>query len=815
MLHHLVLLSRQQSAMDRILAITAKILQSKRNQNFYAVIHSMKFIDSNFNGQQQRQKQIHQELNAWKRVLWPESIKLLNNLQKSLIRYNDGNRQSNKSGRQQSSGDNNRNSSSNNNNDKDDPNRDDKKLMAYGLVWMALGYTIITFVSLMFPPSNKPDVLRFVSWNEFYYQMLSKGEVELIVVKPDLDLVTIYLHEDAIIRGKKAPFRQYHMNIVDVKKFEARLREAEARLGIKPDQSVQIIYERNQENVWFALFSLLVFGAIVSMFMRNSSKSQMIGTNMFSNLRRAKFTIVDPLIGDGKGVRFNDVAGLKEAKVEIMEFVDYLKSPERFKMLGAKIPKGVLLLGPPGCGKTMLAKAVATEASVPFLAINGSEFIEMIGGLGAARVRDLFTEARKRSPCIVYIDEIDAIGRKRSGERIAGGGSSGEEEQTLNQLLVEMDGMSQRDEIIMLASTNRADILDRALLRPGRFDRHILIDYPTLEERKEIFISHFKSIKSEKEPKFYATRMAQLTPGFSGADIANVCNEAALHAARVDKKLVQSDDLEIAIERVVGGPEKRTDVMGPQEKRIIAFHECGHALVGWLLPNTDALLKISIVPRTTNALGFSRYLPSDRKLYTQQELYERMCMALGGRVAEALTFNHVSSGAQDDLNKVTKLAYTKIQVYGMDPLVGNVSFDYEENKFGRKPFSRKLARLIDERARLLVAQAYKDTEKLVQDNRDKLKLMAEELLKQEVLNYTDIERLIGEPPYGKKNLVEQLDLNSLIDTTSGGGGGDDDGTSATNQNDEKSENQMPPSSSSPSSSSSSESDPTSSSSNST
>ncbi|OTF72720.1 paraplegin-like protein [Euroglyphus maynei] len=782
MFHHNLVLLRQSS---RILTLTVRILQSKRYH-----LYSVKFADSNINRQQ-----IHSF------ALCPDSKKSFANLWESLtrfkqskIRFNDGNRQS--------SGDNSSSSSNNNNNNNNKD--DDKKLMAYGLVWMALGYTMITLVSLMFPPANKPDVLRYVSWNEFYYQMLSKGEVELIVVKPDLDLVTIYLHEGAIIRGKKAPFRQYHMNIVDVKKFEARLREAEARLGIRPDQSVQIIYERNQENLWFALLSLLVLGAIVSMLMRNSSmsKSQMIGTNMFSNLRRAKFTIVDPLVGDGKGVRFSDVAGLKEAKVEIMEFVDYLKSPERFKMLGAKIPRGVLLLGPPGCGKTMLAKAVATEASVPFLAINGSEFIEMIGGLGAARVRDLFAEARKRSPCIVYIDEIDAIGRKRSGERMTGG-TSGEEEQTLNQLLVEMDGMSQRDEIIMLASTNRADILDRALLRPGRFDRHILIDFPTLEERKEIFISHFKSIKSEKEPQYYARRMAQLTPGFSGADIANVVNEAALHAARVGKKTVQADDLEIAIERVVGGPEKRTDVMGPQEKRIIAFHECGHALVGWLLPHTDALLKISIVPRTTNVLGFSRYLPSDRKLYTQQELYERMCMALGGRVAEALTFNHVSSGAQDDLNKVTKLAYTKIQVYGMDPLVGNLSFDYEENKFGKKPFSRRLARLIDERARFLVAQAYKDTEKLVQDNRDKLKLMAEELLKREVLNYSDIERLIGQPPHGQKKLVEQLDLNSLIDTTSGD---EDPNSQTTSSNDEKSssENQMPPSSSEPPSSSNSE-----------
>lgn len=326
-----------------------------------------------------------------------------------------------------------------------------------------------------------------------------------------------------------------------------------------------------------------------------------------------------------------------------------------------------------------------------------------------------------------------------------------------------MDGMGQREGVIMLASTNRADVLDRALLRPGRFDRHILIDYPTLEERKEIFAQHLKPIKLKEKPETYATRLSQLTPGFSGADIANVANEAALHAARVGKNIVHSEDLEIAIERVVGGPEKRSTVIGPQEKRVIAFHECGHALVGWLLPHTDALLKVSIVPRTTNVLGFARYLPTDRKLYSQQELFERMCMALGGRVAESITFNHVSSGAQNDLQKVTQLAYSKIQVYGMDPVIGNLSFEYEENKFGTKPFSKKLGNTIDTQARLLVAKAYKETENLLIEHRGKLKLMAETLLQKEVLNYKDIETLIGPPPHGTKTLVETLDLNSFID----------------------------------------------------
>lgn len=333
----------------------------------------------------------------------------------------------------------------------------------------------------------------------------------------------------------------------------------------------------------------------------------------------------------------------------------------------------------------------------------------------------------------------------------------------LNFLIVEMDGMSQRDNISILASTNRADILDRALLRPGRFDRHILIDFPTLEERKEIFIQHLSPIKLVHPPEHYAGRLAQLTPGFSGADIANVANEAALHAARIGKSVVDSENLEVAVERVVGGPEKRSGVMSAAEKRVISYHECGHAIIGWMLPHTDALLKVSIVPRTTNVLGFARYLPTDRKLYSEEELFQRMCMALGGRVAEALTFNHVSSGAQNDLEKVTKLAYSIIQVYGMDPVVGQLSFDYEENKFAKKPFSKKLANTIDNQARLLVGKAYKETEEILKQHKDKLKLMAEALLQKEVLNYKDIEALIGPMPHGKKSLVEVFDLSGLID----------------------------------------------------
>lgn len=385
---------------------------------------------------------------------------------------------------------------------------------------------------------------------------------------------------------------------------------------------------------------------------------------------------------------------------------------------------------------------------------------------GAARVRDLFREARKRAPCIVYIDEVDAIGKKRGSGSIVG--VSGEEEQTLNQLLVEMDGMAGREGVIMLASTNRADVLDKALLRPGRFDRHILIDYPILEERREIFEHHLKSIKLDASPENYASRLAQLTPRMSGADIANICNEAALHAAREGKKIVGGDNLEYAIERVVGGTEKRSSSISAKEKRIIAYHESGHALVGWMLEHTDALLKISIVPRTSNVLGFAQYAPTDQHLYTREQLFQRMCMALGGRVAESLTFNHLSSGAQNDLDKVTKMAYAQIKNFGMDPIVGHLAFRTDENPFGRKPYSKTLANIIDEQARRLVAQAYLTTEKLLKENKEKLKILAEALLQREAINYVDVEKLIGPPPFGQKRTIETLDWGPPIESTSPG-----------------------------------------------
>ncbi|GLH05191.1 Transitional endoplasmic reticulum ATPase TER94 [Gryllus bimaculatus] len=655
------------------------------------------------------------------------------------------------------------------------PNPDDKKpeknddednkissLLAKAFLWMLTAYMLIAIISLLFPSSNQPEVIRYVSWNEFVHHMLAKGEVEEVIVRPDVDIVTIILHDGAVVKGKKMEHKTFHMIIVDINRFEEKLREAETSLGIRADGGVPVIIERSSDTAGKLLASLIVVGLLLSLLSRSRSIRPPLSMDTFSQLGRAKFTLVDPLSGPGKGVHFADVAGLQEAKQEVMEFVDYLKRPEHYKSLGAKVPKGALLLGPPGCGKTLLAKAVATEANVPFLSMNGSEFIEMIGGLGAARVRDLFKEGRKRAPCIIYIDEIDAIGRKRGGNSQFDG-SSGEGEQTLNQLLVEMDGMASKEGVIMLASTNRADVLDKALLRPGRFDRHILIDFPNLEERKQIFEQHLKGIALEKTPEHYSRRMAHLTPGFSGADIANVCNEAALHAARYKQSAVKGTDLEYAVERLVGGTEKRSQVMSPQEKRVVAYHESGHALVGWMLRHTDALLKVTIVPRTNQALGFAQYTPSDQRLFSKEELFERMCMALGGRVAESLTFNQITTGAQNDLQKVTKMAYAQVRHFGMCDSVGLVSFPEGDNSgVGKRPYSKRLAALMDDEVKRLVAHAYQKTENVLKNNFDKLELLAETLIKCETLSYADIEGLIGPPPHGRKRLIDPGEFEESV-----------------------------------------------------
>eukprot|EP00879_Flechtneria_rotunda_P002988 GHRR01003206.1.p1 GENE.GHRR01003206.1~~GHRR01003206.1.p1 ORF type:complete len:552 (+),score=200.64 GHRR01003206.1:1409-3064(+) len=448
-------------------------------------------------------------------------------------------------------------------------------------------------------------------------------------------------------------------------------------------------------------------------------------------------------------VTFRDVAGCDEAKQEIMEFVDFLNHPEKYKELGAKIPKGALLVGPPGTGKTLLAKATAGEAGVPFLSISGSDFMEMFVGVGPARVRDLFTQARSQSPSIIFIDEIDAIGRARGRGAMAGGHD--ERENTLNQLLVEMDGFNTTTGVVVLAGTNRPDILDKALLRPGRFDRTISIDTPDIKGREEIFRVHLAKLKLEKPLTHYSERLAALTPGFSGADIANVCNEAALVAARANSSNVTMQHFEAAIDRVIGGLEKKNKVISPEERRTVAYHEAGHAVVGWFLEYAEPLLKVSIVPRGTAALGFAQYLPNENLLLTKEQLLDRVCAALGGRAAEEVMIGRISTGAQNDLEKVTQMAYAQISVYGMNERVGLVSFPPRQEAFD-KPYSQETAQLIDQEVRAFIDGAYQRTVALLREKKEVVDAMAQELLKSEVMNLEAVERLLGKRPFTSDSL---------------------------------------------------------------
>uniref|UniRef100_A0A8B9FED1 SPG7 matrix AAA peptidase subunit, paraplegin n=1 Tax=Amazona collaria TaxID=241587 RepID=A0A8B9FED1_9PSIT len=593
-----------------------------------------------------------------------------------------------------------------------------------------------------------------ISWNYFVNEMLAKGEVQRIEVVPESDIVEVYLHPGGTPHGQVNVTLLYTMRVANIDKFEEKLRAVEDELNIDERERIPVSYKHPGfygNDVISMIVTLVAVSMLWSIFRLIRVAGRVGGFNAFNQLKMARFTIVDGK--SGKGIGFKDVAGMHEAKMEVKEFVDYLKNPERYLQLGAKVPKGALLLGPPGCGKTLLAKAVATEAQVPFLAMAGSEFVEVIGGLGAARVRSLFREAQARAPCIVYIDEIDAVGKKRSTN--ISGFANAEEEQTLNQLLVEMDGMGTTDHVIVLASTNRADVLDNALMRPGRLDRHIFIDLPTLQERKEIFEQHLKGLKLIQDASFYSQHLAELTPGFSGADIANICNEAALHAAREGHKSIDTFNFEYAVERVIAGTAKRSQILSPEERKVVAFHESGHALVGWLLEHTEAVMKVSIAPRTNAALGFAQILPREQYLFTKEQLMERMCMALGGRVSEAITFNKVTTGAQDDLKKVTKIAYSMVKQYGMVPSIGQVSFPDLDSApgIGRRPFSQGLQQIMDHEAKVLVAQAYRHTEKLLLENKDKLQILSNALLEKEVINYDDIEALIGPPPYGPKKMI--------------------------------------------------------------
>jgi AFG3 family protein len=469
------------------------------------------------------------------------------------------------------------------------------------------------------------------------------------------------------------------------------------------------------------------------------------------NIGKSKATLFDKEAQ--VSVTFNDVAGLEEAKYEVMEIVDFLKNPKKYTNLGGKIPKGALLVGSPGTGKTLLAKAVAGEAHVPFFSLSGSDFVEMFVGVGASRVRDLFRQAKDKAPCIIFIDEIDAIGRARGKNNMMGGND--ERENTLNQLLVEMDGFGTDSGIIILAATNRPDVLDSALLRPGRFDRQISIDKPDLNGREQIFKVHLGPVKTA--PDVDAKKLSAQTPGFAGAEIANVCNEAALIAARKDKEAVDMQDFQDAIDRVIGGLEKKNTLISPEEKRVVAYHEAGHAIAGWFLEHADPLVKVSIVPRGVAALGYAQYLPNERFLVAKEELFDDMILSMGGRVAEDIVFGKITTGALSDLERITRLAYGMVKIYGMNDKVGNLSFydPHGENQFN-KPYSDTTAELIDSEVRSLVELVYAKTKELIIEHRDGLEKVAAKLLEKEVLFQSDLEDLLGKRPFEGRTTYDKF-----------------------------------------------------------
>lgn len=605
-----------------------------------------------------------------------------------------------------------------------------------------------------------------ISWKEFYHDFLEPRIVDRLEV---VDKRWV-----RIISSAKATGQTYYFNIGSVDSFERSLDMAQMHLGYDGDRQIPVLYKsefdfkREIPNLISVAFPLLFGYYIYRVLKGGGSAGGRTGgggglSGMFGGFGQSTARIINK---DDIKVSFKDVAGCEEAKIEIMEFVNFLKNPQQYKDLGAKIPKGAILTGPPGTGKTLLAKATAGEANVPFITVSGSEFLEMFVGVGPARVRDMFAMARKNSPCILFIDEIDAVGRKRGGKGGMGGHS--EQENTLNQLLVEMDGFStEESSVIVVAATNRVDILDAALLRPGRFDRQIYVPVPDIKGRASIFRVHLAPLKTSLEKVQLSRKLAAHTPGFSGADISNVCNEAALIAARDAAEEISQKNFEQAIERVVAGMEKKSQVLQPDEKKTVAYHEAGHAIAGWFLEHADPLLKVSIIPRG-KGLGYAQYLPKEQYLYSKEQLLDRMCMTLGGRVSEEIFFGRITTGAQDDLQKVTQIAYSQVVKFGMSPKVGPLSFDTAgpgEMAFD-KPYSEATAQIIDQEVRDIVNNALNRTRELLLLKREEIEKVAQRLLEKEILSREDMVELLGKRPFAEKHTYEEM--------VSGTGGLDED-----------------------------------------
>lgn len=616
--------------------------------------------------------------------------------------------------------------------------------------WVALA--TLAAVGLLGVAAYYQMSYREITWKEFSKNYLAKGIVEKLEVI-NKKWVRVKLMPGNQVEGATTLW----FSIGSVDAFERNVETAQLEAGTEPSNFIPVVYKNELEAATFTSFlpTLLIIGFLIFMMRRSA---QMMGGSggrrgggLFGGVMESTAKMVNPA---DIGVKFQDVAGCEEAKVEIMEFVNFLKNPQQYTELGAKIPKGAILTGPPGTGKTLLAKATSGEANVPFIYVSGSEFLEMFVGVGPSRVRDMFAMARKNAPCILFVDEIDAVGRKRGGRSFGG---HSEQENTLNQLLVEMDGFNTTSNVVVLAATNRVDILDKALLRPGRFDRQIFVPPPDIKGRASIFKVHLGPLKTQLEKNDLARKMAALTPGFTGADISNVCNEAALIAARDAESHIIMKHFEAAIERVVAGMEKKTNVLQPAEKKTVAFHEAGHAVCGWFLEHADPLLKVSIIPRG-KGLGYAQYLPKEQFLFTQEQLFDRMCVMLGGRASESIFFGAVTTGAQDDLSKVTRSAQAQIVQYGMNERIGLRVYQLPEpgEMTMQKPYSEATAGAIDEEVKGLIDRAYTRTMNLLKEKKECVQKVAERLLEREILSREDMIELLGPRPFKEKSTYEEF-----------------------------------------------------------
>jgi AFG3 family protein len=652
-------------------------------------------------------------------------------------------------------------------------NNKPKKGPKFSIYWIYAAI-IVLLLSYRIFDMGTPETFSTTSL-EFKNQMLAKGDVLKIdqVDNAGRKSIKVYLNADSLDKPfykekfKNSPVKAkevskkglplFEFKVSDFKNFDDELSKFYSEN--KTINEVPKNYKQEGEfwgpiaNIVVTLIIIVGFWVLMMRKMGGGSGSGGGAGGIFS-IGKSKAQLFEK--GAKVNINFGDVAGLDEAKVEVMEIVDFLKNPKKYTALGGKIPKGALLVGPPGTGKTLLAKAMAGEAQVPFFSMSGSDFVEMFVGVGASRVRDLFKQAREKAPCIIFIDEIDAIGRARGKNVMM---SNDERENTLNQLLVEMDGFAGDAGIIILAATNRPDVLDSALLRPGRFDRQISIDKPDVKGREAIFKVHLQPIKVSE--KLDVHKLAEQTPGFAGADIANVCNEAALIAARKNKTAVDMSDFQDAIDRVIGGLEKKNKIIAPHEKAIIAYHEAGHAVCGWFLEHAYPLLKVTIVPRGTAALGYAQYTPKEQHLYNTDQLMDQICMTLGGRAAEDIFFGKISTGAANDLQQITKIAYSMITVYGMNNKVGNISFydPSQENSF-QKPYSEETGKIIDEEVRKLIDAAYERTKDLLTEKKEQVEKLAKALLEKEVLHQSDVEELIGKRPFEEKKIIDIEEHNN-------------------------------------------------------